>query len=101
VANSVEFVETIMTIDGSYTQAGSGYLIIMQPSERLSISGTATLAGTLVIRGVEEPGPYDLIDWGALVGAFDYVDLLSQAQGVWQWSYFDPEGHFTLWAEIV
>ncbi|MCI0743322.1 MAG: right-handed parallel beta-helix repeat-containing protein [Gemmataceae bacterium] len=97
----IEEQQVGLTIIGNFTQIGSGQLIIMHPSERLSVSGLATLAGMLKVRGIEsELGPFDLIDWGAVNGTFGTIDLpLPPPYGQWVWSYVNPEGHFTLWLE--
>ncbi len=70
-----------LTIDGDYTQGSDSTLDIEVTSEATShlvVSGTATLAGTLVINyedGTYYGDDYDLITAGSISGSFDTVSI--------------------------
>lgn len=67
-----------LTIDGDFTQAAGGTLEIEigdGTADRLTVTGTANLAGTLLVvpDGYAGAGSYTVLDAGRIDGAFDSV----------------------------
>jgi hypothetical protein len=98
-------VTTIGTlqVNGNYTQTSGGTLNIeLQSSsnyDRLQVSGAASLAGAIVVTGLNgyRPAPgltFYVITAGSTSGSFDSVSLPPLSFGVWHYSY---AGGFTIW----
>lgn len=69
-----------LTIDGDFTQAADGTLEIEigdGEADRLTVTGTADLAGTLRIvpDGYTTGGSYTVLDAGSVIGAFDLLQI--------------------------
>jgi hypothetical protein len=91
-----------LTITGSYTQTSAGALQIELASlpsfDKLSISGTATLGGTLSVTRVGGFSPalgatFDILDWGSRTGTSQTVNLPSLGVGLgWNTSQHYTDG---------
>jgi hypothetical protein len=83
-----------LTIDGAYTQSGSGALeieiggtVAVDDFDQLVITGAASLAGTLGVTLIDGFNPtageqFKAITWGSSTGTFDTLDGLDAGAGI-------------------
>lgn len=92
-----------ITIDGNYTQGSSGTLYAELAGltagtqyDQLTVTGTATLDGTLEVDMIDAFDPqigdaFDLLLCGTRVGAFATETLMAPPEGVWNVGYQDDK----------